>query len=148
MKNRMPVVFLVLALSCTGCAHREPRTGMENRMAGIIFFKTEMLQQVTDFYINEVGCTRWMDQDDCQILRHGTMLLGFCQREAGETQGCITFFYPEKETVDRMYEKFNRIALDKPRHHPDYPIYNFFARDPEGRLIEFQYFINEPDWQY
>lgn len=148
MTNRIPMVLLAIVLVYTGCVHREPHKGMENGMAGIIFFKTQMLKQITDFYVNEVGCTLWMDQADCRILRHGTLLLGFCQREESETQGCITFFYPEQKTVDRMYEKFHHIALGKPTMNPNYPIYNFFARDPEGRIIEFQYFTNEPDWAY
>jgi hypothetical protein len=47
-----------------------------------------------------------------------------------------------------MYEKFLDEALDAPRDNPRYPIYNFFARDPEGRLIEFQVFTGEVDWSF
>jgi hypothetical protein len=31
------------------------------------------------------------------------MLFGFCGGEEGETEGVVTFFYPEKEGVDLAY---------------------------------------------
>ena len=46
-----------------------------------------------------------------------------------------------------MYEQFRESALDAPRDNPRYPIYNFFAHDPEGRLIEFQMFTGEVDFE-
>jgi hypothetical protein len=47
-----------------------------------------------------------------------------------------------------MYERFRAEALDPPRDNPRYPIYNFFARDPEGRLIEFQMFTGDVDLDF
>jgi len=54
----------------------------------------------------------------------------------------LTFFYDDKSDVDRMYSKFSQLADEEPRDNPKYPIYHFFAKDPEGRVIEFQYFYN------
>jgi hypothetical protein len=42
-----------------------------------------------------------------------------------------------------MYRAFEEEAIDPPCDNPRYPIYNFFARDPEGRVIEFQVFTGE-----
>jgi len=117
-------------------------------MAGIVFFKTEMLEELTEFYVHEVGCSLWMDQKDCRIFRHGTFLFAFCQRDAAETGGVLTFFYPERRKVDAIYDHFREIALDRPKMNPNYPIYNFYAKDPEGRLVEFQYFTNAPEWEF
>ncbi len=117
-------------------------------MAGIVFFKTTMLEELTRFYVDEVGCRLWMDQTDCRIFRHGSFLFAFCQRDKAETDGILTFFYPERQTVDRIYDHFRDRALGKPRMNPSYPIYNFFATDPEGRTIEFQYFTNAPEWEF
>jgi hypothetical protein len=47
-----------------------------------------------------------------------------------------------------MYDRFQDRALDHPRDNSRYPIYNFFARDPEERLIEFQVFTGEVDWSF
>jgi len=111
-------------------------------MSGIIFFKTRKLEDIKSFYINEVGCTIWMDQRDCIILQHDNLLLGFCQRESVDTMGMITFYYEEKTQVDIMYDKFRAISDESPRDNPKYPIYHFFCKDPEGRILEFQYFYN------
>lgn len=114
-------------------------------VTGIVFFKTQKLEVLTEFYTREVGAELWMDQGDCRILRHGRFLFGFCQREEIETCGTLTFVYPDRDEVDRMYARLRDSALSAPRENPRYPIYNFFARDPEGRLIEFQMFTGEVD---
>jgi hypothetical protein len=117
-------------------------------MTGVVFFKTLNLDGLTAFYTDRIGAELWMDQGDCRIFRHGQFLFGFCQRDEIENCGVITFVYPDRARVDHMYERFRASALDAPRENPRYPIYNFFATDPEGRLIEFQVFTSGADWSY
>ena len=112
-------------------------------MGGIVFFNTADLEKMKQFYLEQVGCTLWLDQGSCLIFQHGNMLLSFCQSNSVEKEGIITFFYTEKKQVDRMYEKIQEIAAEEPRENPRYRIYHFFGRDPEGRRLEFQYF-NHP----
>ncbi len=111
-------------------------------MSGIVFFKTTKLAELKVFYQEKIGCLVWMDQGDCCILQNGNFLLGFCQRESVDNQGIITFYYETKAEVDRFYEIFKDTADATPRDNPKYPIYHFFANDPEGRILEFQYFYN------
>ncbi|MCF7794176.1 MAG: VOC family protein [Candidatus Cloacimonetes bacterium] len=111
-------------------------------MSGIVFFRTNKLEEMKDFYMNKCECKMWMDQGDCCILQHDNFLIGFCSRDTIETQGMITFYFENKEEVDRFYTKFRDSADDVPRDNPRYPIYHFFAKDPEGRILEFQYFYN------
>jgi hypothetical protein len=120
----------------------------EAPVTGVVFFQTERLDSLTTFYVDRVGAQLWMDQNDCRIFRHGQFLFGFCQREATETCGVLTFVYPDRAGVDSMYERFRAEALEPPRDNPRYPIYNFFARDPDGRLIEFQVFTSGADWTF
>ena len=87
----------------------------------------------------------WLEQADCVILKHGNLLLGFCDREELDTCGMITFFYPMRAEIDAMYEKFRDSAKDKPRENEKYDIYHFFAEDPEKRTIEFQAFLHPAD---
>ena len=117
-------------------------------MTGVDFFNTPQPDEHTELYTQRVGAELWMDQTDCRIFRHGQFLFGFCQREQAETCGILTFVYPDRDGVDRMYGLFREEALDPPRENPRYPIYNFFARDPEGRLIEFQFFTGDLDWSF
>jgi hypothetical protein len=115
---------------------------------GIVFFKTKKLNELKEFYINKVGCKMWMDQGDCIILKSGNMLFGFCQRESSDLSALITFFYKDKMGVDQAYETFKDIAKSPPELNKKYPIYHFFATDPEGRPIEFQHFTGPIDWDF
>jgi nitroreductase len=114
-------------------------------MSGIIFFKTQMLDELKSFYLRQVGCTLWLEQADCIILKHGNMLFGFCTRDRADKEGMITFFYDRKDDVDRMYGTFKDIAYSEPSTSDKYKVYQFFAHDPEGRAIEFQYFDHPVD---
>jgi len=110
------------------------------RMSGILFLKTADLNGVTGFYLNSVGCQLWLEQPDCRIFRHGNFLFGFCRGDSAETNGVLTFFYPSKGQVDNMYSGLQDIAREAPRMNEKYNIYHFYAKDPEGRDVEFQYF--------
>jgi len=112
-------------------------------MNGIIFFKTNKLEKLKEFYQKEIGCEIWLEQADCCIHKFGNLLFGFCERETVDKCGMITFFYETKAEVDKMYEKLKSIADGKPKMNPKYRIYHFFANDPEGRIIEFQWFQDE-----
>jgi hypothetical protein len=135
------MVVLIAALAACG----SPPQISEDPMTGVVFFNTLILDELTSFYTERVGAELWMDQTDCRILRHGKFLFGFCQRDAADTCGILTFVYPDRAGVDRMFEVFGAEALDVPQANPRYPIYNFFARDPEGRMIEFQMFTGDVD---
>ena len=112
-------------------------------MAGIVFFKTKDLDSIRDFYISRIGMKVWIDQNDCVILQHENLLLGFCDRDGIDQEGMITFFYQSKQEVDSMYEKLKMIATSKPIENKKYSIYQFFAKDPEDRILEFQCFLHE-----
>ena len=118
-------------------------------MAGIVFLKTNKLEEIVDFYTNEIGAKIWVDQGDCVILKHGNFIFGFCERDGEITKGwLLTFFYQTKEEVDLMYAKLKRRADSKPKTNEKYNIYNFFAKDPENRPLEFQVFMNDIDFDW
>jgi len=108
-----------------------------------VFFRTTQLDTLSRFYTDRIGCSLWLDQGACKIFKHGNMLFGFCRSEEADQQGVITFFYPGREQVDAMYGKLRDVALEKPKMNERFNIYHFYAKDPEGRSIEFQYFNHE-----
>ncbi|MCK9335700.1 MAG: VOC family protein, partial [Candidatus Cloacimonetes bacterium] len=110
-------------------------------MAGIIFFKTTHLKLISDFYQQYLGMGLWLDQGQCKIFESGNLRLGFCAAEQAETSGTITFYYSSIAEVDKAYTRFTRIATSQPKQNPDFNIYHFWARDPEGRILEFQHFL-------
>lgn len=109
-------------------------------MNGIIFLKTKSLKEIISFYFHELNMSVWLKQEDCTILQKGNLLLGFCQRDSLDTQGMITFFTDSREEVDNLYEKLKDISDSSPKMNEKYGLYHFFARDPEGRVIEIQWF--------
>ena len=117
-------------------------------MAGIIFLGTRNIEKIKDFYISKIGMKLWLEQADCVILRHENLLLGFCAREEIDKSGIITFFYKDQGDVEGMYRRLHNVALEKPKVNSKYQIYNFFARDPEDRMIEFQHFLNRIDFSF
>ena len=114
----------------------------DEKVKGIVFFKTQILEELRNFYTKEIGCEIWLEQGGCLILKAGNMLFGFCQRDKTDLDALITFFYDTKKEVDKKYEQFKKASLKKPSENKKYRIYHFFARDPEGRMIEFQHFLH------
>jgi hypothetical protein len=111
-------------------------------MAGIVFFRTRILKKLQEFYISKLGMEIWLEQQDCTILKHGNLLIGFCQRDTSEVEGMITLVYDSKTEVDSMYNRLLNLALDEPKENQKYKIYQFFTEDPEGRTLEFQCFLH------
>lgn len=110
-------------------------------MAGIIFFKTADLQATGAFYEDYLGLKLWLDQGQCRIYESGNLRLGFCESPRAETNGTITFYYPDRQAVDSAYQRFQQIATTSPKVNPAFNIYHFWAKDPEGRDLEFQHFL-------
>lgn len=111
-------------------------------MSGILFLKTKALRDLVKFYTERIGCEIWLDQGDCVILRHDNFLFGLCERDGVDKDVMLTFFYPSSREVDAMYRDLEEIAVAPPKQNEKYNIYQFFARDPEGRTLEFQWFGN------
>ncbi len=118
-------------------------------MAGIVFLRTADHDQIVEFYRREVGMQPWLEQPQITILRHENLLVGFQQHLEADTDALLTFFYPTREQVDLMYRRLQGCASSEPRHNQRYRIYNFFARDPDSRRIEFQCLLHQlPAWQF
>jgi len=114
-------------------------------MSGIVFYKTAQLEEIVRFYLISTGAEIWLDQGKCVILKHGNMLFGFCQVDRADTSSIITFFYPTAGSINKLYSKLESITEAVPQINPFFRIYHFFARDPEGRKIEFQTFLHPLD---
>ncbi len=116
-------------------------------LGGLVFIKTRELDALAKFYTETIGMELWLEQPNIIILHHGNMIIGFHQiqnmdEQEPDLQGMYTFVYPSLEQVDDMHTKLQHIADGKPRHNERYKIYQFFAKDPEGRDLEFQAFLH------
>jgi nitroreductase len=109
-------------------------------MSGILFFKTTSLDTIVPFYTGRIGMKVWLRQPDVVILKHGNLLLGMHEQPEADLEGLITFFYGSSAEVDAMHGSLREVATTEPKRNEKYGIYHFFARDPEGRALEFQSF--------
>lgn len=109
-------------------------------MDGIVFFRTERLEAVVDFYTERLGAAVWLEQPDCTILRAGDFRFGFCDREPAETDGILTFVVDSRAAVDDLYAELADVADAEPSFNERYEIYQCFLEDPEGRTVEIQVF--------
>lgn len=116
-------------------------------MSGIVFFKTQDLDGIRKFYTGTLGLSLYLDQGKCLIFAHNGFLIGFCLGLESQTQGTITFLYDSKSLVDAAYERFRSISTTEPCVNALFGIYHFWASDPEGRVLEFQYFLKPEEIQ-
>ncbi len=117
-------------------------------MPGIVFYKTAILEKISEFYTHQLGFELWLDQGKCKILKNGNMLIGFCSGAKAEKETFITLFYPSRQAVDAIYKQVETIADAPPRINKAFRIYQFFAQDPEGRTLEFQHFEHDIDFEF
>jgi catechol 2,3-dioxygenase-like lactoylglutathione lyase family enzyme len=112
---------------------------------------TADLARTCAFYAERIGLTQVHDQGLCRIFRMSpTAFLGVCQVRPGrfvEPKGVvITFVTPD---VDGWYRHLlaRGVTPEGPPERSDaFQVYCFFARDPNGYLLEFQTFL-DPHWQ-
>ncbi|MBN1619941.1 VOC family protein [candidate division WOR-3 bacterium] len=117
-------------------------------MAGIVFFKTENMEKIKEFYIQTMEMEIWLEQKNCVILRHENMLIGFCKGKKPCKESLITFFYKGRNEIDAIHEKLKITAVNEPLFNKDYNIYHFYAKDPEERDIEIQCFCHCVDTEF
>jgi hypothetical protein len=112
-------------------------------MSGIVFYATENHDAVVDFYRETAGMDAWLEQPDCTILRDGNLLVGFCDRDRTDDCGIVTVVHPDRAAVDDAHDRFGDAAVEEPHVNETYDIYQFFARDPDGRTVECQAFLDD-----
>ena len=129
---------------------------------GLTFLKTLHREEVVDFYVTKIGMKVWLEQPNITILNFGNLLLGWHQIDSDkdtedgkdilpDVTGMHTFVYPSTEEVDNIYHVLSESTSSSsttamvdgpPRVNDRYQIYQFFAKDPEGRNLEFQAFLH------
>ena len=116
--------------------------------AGITFCYTRDLKTTSVFYEKALGLELVLDQGGCRIYKAALgSYLGFCERDAEADKAGIILTLVTDD-VDGWYERLLEQGVsveEKPKHNPDYLIYHFFFRDPNGYMLEIQRFEN-PRW--
>jgi catechol-2,3-dioxygenase len=135
-------------MSSSGSSMTADATNGEIMRGGLVFLKTRNRQEMVDFYQSRIGMKVWLEQPNITILKFGNLIIGWHQIEDNQDgqpdlTGMYTFVVPSKDEVDQLYEMFRSTTADgPPRVNERYKIYQFFAKDPEGRNLEFQAFLH------
>lgn len=115
----------------------------------VTFLFTHDLAETAQFYEDILGLPLVLDQGNCRIYRvSGDAFLGFCRKlaEPGKGEGIILTLVSQEVDAWHAYLQAKGVPVEKPPvNHPDYNIYHFFLRDPNGYLIEIQRFL-DPAW--
>lgn len=111
-------------------------------MSGIVFYATEALEPLVEFYTETIGATVWREQPDCTILQYDNLLFGFCARDRTDRCGIITFVTEDEAGVDKLHQRLADQTTEEPHYNEKYGIYQFFVTDPDGRTVECQAFLD------
>ena len=114
----------------------------------ITFFYTQDGQTTWRFYEEVIGLTLVVDQGSCRIYRVGRdAYIGFCERRQPKSpDGAIITLVTDDVDGWERHLRANEVPIVTPaKHSPTYGIYQLFARDPNGYLLEVQRF-DDPNW--
>lgn len=108
------------------------------------------LEGTSRFYAEILGLDLVLDQGGCRIYRwSANSFLGVCFARPGrfvEPKGVvITFVSPDVDGWHRYLVDKGVEPEGAPTYSPEFNVYCFFAKDPNGYLLEFQQF-RDPAW--
>lgn len=116
----------------------------------IAFYPTNKLQETRQFYEETVGLRVVVDQGDCIVLKVcPDAYLGFCRNDNPPGEDHRIVFTLVSNEVDAWHERLSQAGAEilfPPKDNPKYRIYNFFAKDPNGYLLEIQRFWDD-NWR-
>lgn len=96
-----------------------------------------------NFYKGLCGLRLWLDKGGCRIYEiEGGGKIGFCKHM--DTDAKHTIITLVTDEVDILYNIFTENGVETggaPKITEKYGIYHFFAKDPDGHIVEIQKFL-------
>ena len=118
----------------------------------ITFVYSNDLELSSQFYEQTMGFTLWLDQGTCRIYQvSADGYIGVCAvseaskgtHTPGDQKNIILTIVTDEVDEWYSYLQTQGVTLPAaPATNPNYNIYHFFLRDPNGYLIEIQRFLS------
>lgn len=111
--------------------------------AFIGFYPTLNLPATHHFYVNVLRLRLARDQGTCHIYEvTGGGFIGFCQRDEASFPAnvVLTLVLDDVDSVYAMLQAAGVGCESAPEHNPQYGIYHFYAKGPNGERVEVQRF--------
>lgn len=111
----------------------------------VVFFQCKNLEKTGAFYCQVCKMKLWLNQPGCKILDSGYGYLGFVENAdfVMPSYSCISINCVDVDEVDQQYVRLKQYHPTQPKKHPNFPVYSFFVKDPDGYYVEFQKIIQE-----
>jgi catechol 2,3-dioxygenase-like lactoylglutathione lyase family enzyme len=110
----------------------------------VVFLDTRDLRRAADFYERVIGLRLARDQGNVRIYHVcGSAYVGFCQNDDAPQPAPRVVLTLVTDQVDEWFDRLRQHGVEivkEPADNPPYRIYNGFARDPSGYLLEIQRF--------
>lgn len=113
----------------------------------LVFIYSEDPTASIAFYRDVMGLEEVLDQDgQCRIFRvTANSFLGICRRREGRSitrDGVVLSFVTDEVEAWHQHLLAQDVeVLGAPKESTAFKVHGFFARDPDGHLIEFQRFL-------
>jgi catechol 2,3-dioxygenase-like lactoylglutathione lyase family enzyme len=115
----------------------------------ITFYKTKNLARIHKFYTEILKFPLILDQGKCRIYQACNCgYIGFCNQRGMKNEISEIIFTIVTSKVEEWFTYLTKngvVIPKKPERNPQFNIYHFFFRDPDGNLIEIQEFL-DPRW--
>jgi len=115
----------------------------------IIFIYVRNLKKSSAFYEGIMGFPLVLDQGGCRIIQTAEGgYLGYCDRGGRSLEEKSLILTLVTTRVDDWYAYLQEKEVEifePPKINPEYDIYHFFLKDPDGYLVEIQQFL-DPTW--
>ncbi len=108
----------------------------------INFYKSKDLTATKAFY-TKLNLTIYFENENSIILDSQEGMIGFVYDEKAlpPAYSCVSFDLKDIKEVNAVYQEVKDIATTEPHHHPQFPVYSFFLKDPNGINVEYQTII-------
>ena len=109
----------------------------------ITFLPVTDIKKTVEFYRDIIGLKVDKDEGNCVIFSCGEGYWGFCSYNDGRKLPigvCMSLNLENNEEVDSEYHRISKLGIEatKPVKHPNFPVYSFFMKDPDGYTVELQ----------